>query len=385
MSATSSSSDNESVTLVDEVPLLASELENVESTASTTKAESESKKDEIKVLVDKPGYHKEIRTNAKGRRYEVETEGLWTTVRSLDGRRGRSKPYIQRLTKRFTEFKTFWPFLLRFAKEVIKLGRWRFVFHLISSFVMGLVPALRMYLSARLISIAQAASEKRILRKTELFTVAATSYLSSFLETWIYNLQSSNNGIMSRRFEDMINTHLMQARSRLDIQTLNKQRVIKDFASAGSLVHALGDGTFVVNQLIDLFTSAMSLLAQAKVLWNMTTRDNADLAMVSAFSSSLLLLRVRADFLPNLAACSNAFPVAFLPVPYVGNGHHRPQLQQNEYHEPYVASRPVYIRRKKGARFRPVGAARISQGIIRSWRCLFVGAVLSRSVLYCCM
>ena len=144
MSATSSSSDNESVTLVDEVPLLASELENVESTASTTKAESESKKDEIKVLVDKPGYHKEIRTNAKGRRYEVETEGLWTTVRSLDGRRGRSKPYIQRLTKRFTEFKTFWPFLLRFAKEVIKLGRWRFVFHLISSFV---IPKTRLRIS----------------------------------------------------------------------------------------------------------------------------------------------------------------------------------------------------------------------------------------------
>ena len=291
MSATSSSSssDNESVTLVDEAPLLASELDSDSPPSST---DAKTKKDEVKVLVDKPGFYREVRTNAKGRRYEVETEGLWTTVRSLDGPRNRRKPYLERLSKRFQQFKTFWPFLLRFAKEVVRLGRWRFLFHLISSTIMGLVPALRMYLSARLISIAQTASEKRILRKGELFAVAGTSYLSSFLETWIYNLQSSNNGIMQRRFEDMINTHLMQARSRLDIQTLNKQRVIKDFASAGSLVHALGDGTFVVNQVIDLFTSAMSLLAQAKVLWNMTTKDNADLALVSAFSSSLLLLRV---------------------------------------------------------------------------------------------
>lgn len=291
MSTTSSLCDNESVTLVNEAPALASELDS-DAAPATGQKDATPVKDDVKVLVDKPGLHKEMRTNAKGRRYLIETEGLWTTVRSLDPLKSKRKPMVERLAKRLEDFRTFWPFLFRFAKEVIALGRYRFLFHLISSTISGLVPALRMYLSARLISIAQAASERRILHKKELFAVAATSYLSSFMETWIDNLQSSNTGVMSRRFEDMVQQHLMEARTRLDMQTLNKPRVVKDFAAAGTLVHALGDGTFVVNQVIDLFTSAMSLLAQAKVLWNMTSRDNADLAMVSAFSSSLLLLRV---------------------------------------------------------------------------------------------
>lgn len=89
----------------------------------------------------------------------------------------------------------------------------------------------------------------------------------------------------------MVSEHLINARARLDIQTLNKSRVTKDFSAAASLVHALGDGTFVIGQLIDLFTSAVSLTTQASMLWAQTSAENADLALISVFSAALMLLR----------------------------------------------------------------------------------------------
>lgn len=90
----------------------------------------------------------------------------------------------------------------------------------------------------------------------------------------------------------MVSEHLISARARLDVHTLGKSRVIRDFSSAASLVHALGDGTFVIGQLIDLFTSAVSLITQASMLWKMTTKDNADLALISVFSASITMMRV---------------------------------------------------------------------------------------------
>lgn len=128
-------------------------------------------------------------------------------------------------------------------------------------------------------------------RKTELFLVASSSYLSSFLETWLDGLLADNNGILQRRFETMVSEHLMNARARLDIYTIGKHRVRKDFEEAGSLIHALGDGSFVIGQLIDLFTSAVSLSTQASMLWSLTTAHNADLALVSLFSASVMLAR----------------------------------------------------------------------------------------------
>jgi hypothetical protein len=95
----------------------------------------------------------------------------------------------------------------------------------------------------------------------------------------------------------MVSEHLISARARLDVHTLNKTRVSRDFASAASLVHALGDGTFVIGQLIDLFTSTVSLTTQASMLWKMTTKDNADLALISVFSSSLTMMRVSCETL----------------------------------------------------------------------------------------
>lgn len=90
----------------------------------------------------------------------------------------------------------------------------------------------------------------------------------------------------------MVSEHLISARARLDVHTLGKTRVIRDFSSAASLIHSLGDGTFVIGQLIDLFTSGVSLLTQASMLWKMTTKENADLALISVFSASITMLRV---------------------------------------------------------------------------------------------
>ena len=294
------------------------------------------------VLLDVPGRRKEIRTTPKGKQYLLQTEGMWSTLTSLtpSGSSAAAKDkgkntYRHQLRKKLKEFRTFYPFLARFAKEALTLGRWRFLIHLVGSTITGLVPvsraglvlesskpvtlkrrsrqALRMYLAARLISIAQRASELRTLRKGELFLVAGMSYLSTFLETWIDNILAHNNGVLTRRFESMVHEHLMNARSRLDIHTLNKKRVIKDCSDAASLIHALGDGSFVVSQAISLFTSAMrwggarslrnggtadldiaqipgcSLGTQASMLWSMTTKENVDLALVSMFSSSVSL------------------------------------------------------------------------------------------------
>lgn len=120
--------------------------------------------------------------------------------------------------------------------------------------------------------------------------------VSTFRSSWSSDLiditiSLDNNGILRRRFESMVNEHLMQARARLDVRTLGKNRVMKDFVAAHSLVHALGDGSFVVGQIIDLFTSAVSLGTQASMLWGMSSSENADLALVSMFSASLMLLR----------------------------------------------------------------------------------------------
>jgi hypothetical protein len=90
----------------------------------------------------------------------------------------------------------------------------------------------------------------------------------------------------------MVSEHLISARARLDVHTLAKTRVMRDFSSASSLIHSLGDGTFVIAQLIGLFTSFVSLTTQGSMLWKMTTKDNADLALISIFSSSITLLRV---------------------------------------------------------------------------------------------
>lgn len=90
----------------------------------------------------------------------------------------------------------------------------------------------------------------------------------------------------------MVSEHLISARARLDVHTLGKSRVIRDFSSAASLVHSLGDGTFVIGQLIDLFTSSVSLTTQASMLWKMTTKENADLALISVFSASITMSRV---------------------------------------------------------------------------------------------
>jgi hypothetical protein len=100
---------------------------------------SDKEKDKVDILVDKPGYHKELRTTAKGRKYLIETRGLWTTLRSLTPL-SKNRSVRDRLTKRILDFTTFWPFLLRFAKEVINLGRWRFLLHLTASTLTGLAP-----------------------------------------------------------------------------------------------------------------------------------------------------------------------------------------------------------------------------------------------------
>ena len=171
-SSSASSTSGDSSTLVNETVRLQEHDECRETT----------NEDRITVLLDEPGFRREMRTSKTGRKYLIETRGLWTTLQSLT-------PYIkqrtvrERLRKRLKEFKIFWPFVLRFATEVLKLGRWRFLCHLIGSTVTGLVPvrneipnflpvlrsyahhtqALRIYLSSRLISIAQTASEKRVL------------------------------------------------------------------------------------------------------------------------------------------------------------------------------------------------------------------------------
>lgn len=140
--------------------------------------------DTIEVLAQRPGYRKELRTSPAGKKYLIETQGLWTTLRSLTPVM-KKRSLRERLTKRLLDFATFWPFLLRFAKEVINLGKWRFLLHLVASTLTGLTPvskashallytlrltedatfhylqALRIYLSGRLIAMAQEASEKR--------------------------------------------------------------------------------------------------------------------------------------------------------------------------------------------------------------------------------
>jgi hypothetical protein len=105
--------------------------------ASTSEAE---KKDAIIVQVDKPGYTRSLRTRAKtGRHYSIETQGLWTRIRSLTPH-VKKRSLKERLRKRLKEFRTFWPFIIRFATEVLRLGKWRFFFHLIASTITGLAP-----------------------------------------------------------------------------------------------------------------------------------------------------------------------------------------------------------------------------------------------------
>ena len=103
--------------------------------------------------------------------------------------------------------------------------------------------------------------------------------------------RADNNGILQRRFESMVNEHLMAARARLDVRTLAKNKVMRDFRSAASLAHALGNDTFVIGELIDIFTASISLCTQMSMLWSLTTADNADLALVSLFSASVSMVR----------------------------------------------------------------------------------------------
>ena len=100
------------------------------------------------VLLDVPGRRKEIRTTAKGKQYLLQTEGMWSTLTSLtpSGSAAKDKgknTYRHQIRKKLKEFKTFYPFLTRFAKEALALGRWRFLIHLIGSTITGLVPVSR--------------------------------------------------------------------------------------------------------------------------------------------------------------------------------------------------------------------------------------------------
>lgn len=148
--------------------------------------EKDKEKEKIEVLAERDDYKKELRTSSKGRKYLIETKGLWTTLRSLTPIVNQ-RSLKERLMKRLKEFATVWPFLLRFAKEVINLGKWRFLLHLIASTITGLTPvstsrlycrfyllvssvltfyllcvqALRIWLSGRLIAIAQDASDRK--------------------------------------------------------------------------------------------------------------------------------------------------------------------------------------------------------------------------------
>ena len=107
------------------------------SKSSTVDAAKDATK--VEVLADKPGYRKELRTSPNGNKYLIETHGLWTTLRSLTPIL-KKRSIKERLGKKIVDFTTFWPFLLRFAKEVINLGRWRFLLHLVASTLTGLTP-----------------------------------------------------------------------------------------------------------------------------------------------------------------------------------------------------------------------------------------------------
>ena len=93
----------------------------------------------VEVLFDKPGHRKELRTSKNGRKYELETQGLWTVLRGLTPST-KQRTLRERLKKRLKELAGFWPFLRRFVFEVLSLGRWRFVIHLMGSTIKGLVP-----------------------------------------------------------------------------------------------------------------------------------------------------------------------------------------------------------------------------------------------------
>lgn len=149
--STSSNSSDDSRTLVNEAdtPALPDNDDDDDDDATDTrgtptddKDKGKGKGDTIEVLVDRPGYRKELRTSKTGRKYSVVTEGLWTTLRSLTPQL-KKKSLKDRLRKRLKEFRTFYPFLIRFAGEVLRLGRWRFLVHLIGSTITGLVPVSR--------------------------------------------------------------------------------------------------------------------------------------------------------------------------------------------------------------------------------------------------
>lgn len=122
--------------------------QNATTSSSTTTTGTAKATDIIEVLAEKPGYRKELRTSANGNKYLIETQGLWTTLRSLTPV-SKKRSVRERMRKKLIDFATFWPFLIRFAKEVINLGRWRFLLHLVASTLTGLTPVCRFTLYTR--------------------------------------------------------------------------------------------------------------------------------------------------------------------------------------------------------------------------------------------
>lgn len=118
------------------------------STTTSTSSGTAKPTDIIEVLAEKPGYRKELRTSPNGNKYLIETQGLWTTLRSLTPV-SKKRSLRERMKRKLIDFTTFWPFLIRFAKEVINLGRWRFLLHLVASTLTGLTPVCRFTLYTR--------------------------------------------------------------------------------------------------------------------------------------------------------------------------------------------------------------------------------------------
>lgn len=86
------------------------EKSNEKSDAVTTE-EDDKGKEKSEVIIDRPGYRKELRTAKSGRKYSVETKGLWTTVKSLTPHL-KKQSLRERLAGRLKNWKTFYPFLV---------------------------------------------------------------------------------------------------------------------------------------------------------------------------------------------------------------------------------------------------------------------------------
>lgn len=74
--------------------------------SDTTAAGTSKATDKIEVLADKPGYRKELRTSPSGNKYLIETQGLWTTLRSLTPVM-KKRSLRERIKKKLLDFATF--------------------------------------------------------------------------------------------------------------------------------------------------------------------------------------------------------------------------------------------------------------------------------------